>query len=330
MSDTQRKAGRRLTGEQREQVFAWAIDPKRSGDLILREGAAAFHCHADTLRRLLGAVKILRTPGFTMPADEQAFLRDYGSHVAVSRERMTFHYFQGVARDLDTWLKASAMGQPPDTADHDPAKPLAHVADQEGAADLARRAYPYAVQLEGVTHLLPGIRGMPTLARIHTGVELGTLLAGASLYSLKNEPLATEAERDLVAEFADMVTSDADAVKELAAIGGAGFRVRFEFTLQTAIEGLAAAGFWVFGAGDVQQYPPGSPTATAMNRACVAVFRATNPDIFEVPAWMRKTTDAILNAHRDRYWQTPVPPRPGTGLDEHGAWDHSRRRHMDD
>ncbi len=72
-----------------------------------------------------------------MPADEQAFLRDYGSHVAVSRERMTFHYFQGVARDLDTWLKASATGQPPDTADHDPAKPLAHVADQEGAADLA-------------------------------------------------------------------------------------------------------------------------------------------------------------------------------------------------
>ncbi len=144
---------------------------------------------------------------------------------------------------------------------------------------------------------------MPTLARIHTGVELGTLLAGASLYSLKNEPLATEAERDLVAEFADMVTSDADAVKELAAIGGAGFRVRFEFTLQTAIEGLAAAGFWVFGAGDVQQYPPGSPTATAMNRACVAVFRATNPDIFEVPAWMRKTTDAILNAHRD-----DIPP----------------------
>jgi len=117
------------------------------------------------------------------------------------------------------------------------------------------------------------------LARLSTGREILNLVTGCCAGSLRNDELITDEEVDLISDFFQSIQDWCD----LGSDADASTRVRFEFDLTQALKTLEKAGFFVFGAREVQRLEGGVAGSTPFPVSIIQVTRQTNRDIVSIP-----------------------------------------------
>lgn len=113
------------------------------------------------------------------------------------------------------------------------------------------------------------------LVRLRTGAEIMRLNRGTFAASHENDELANEAEAELIGSFFQEVQDWGDLLDETEI----GEHVRAEFRLSEAIKDLEQAGFWLFGAREVQQVEGGIGPPSPWPVLHLCVLREDNPRI---------------------------------------------------
>jgi hypothetical protein len=139
-----------------------------------------------------------------------------------------------------------------------------------------------SVRIRRVKENIPAV-----LNRLTTGKEVLDLVRDCCYLCSGHDELQTEKEVELVAEFLQTVDDMGDIASDL----GLGEQTRARFELTRVIDQLDMAGFWVFGAREVQRIEGGFSEPSAWPVATIRVLRKTNPEIIDVPI-ERKDSDA--------------------------------------
>jgi hypothetical protein len=135
---------------------------------------------------------------------------------------------------------------------------------------LTASAQPKPVRIRRVKENIPR-----DLRRLTTGKEVLDLLNHCCELHSGHDELQTEEEVELVGQFLQTVDDMGDISSEL----GLGELVGVGFELTRAIGQLERAGFWVFGAREVQRIEGGYSQPATWPVATMRVLRKTNPEI---------------------------------------------------
>ncbi|MGA2671299.1 MAG: ATP-binding protein [Dehalococcoidia bacterium] len=117
------------------------------------------------------------------------------------------------------------------------------------------------------------------LIRLTNGREILNMVTGCDAGSLQNDELTTQEEVDLVGSFFQSIQGWCD----LGIDADPSTRVRFEFDLTQAVKDLEEAGFFVFGAREIQRIEGGVGGSAPFPVSIIQVMRQTNPDIISIP-----------------------------------------------
>lgn len=117
------------------------------------------------------------------------------------------------------------------------------------------------------------------LHRLTNGREILNLVTGCSAGSLQNDELTTQQEVDLIGSFFQSIQDWCD----LGIDADPSTRVRFEFDLTQAVKDLEEAGFFVFGAREIQRLEGGVGDPAPFPVSIIQVMRQTNPEIISIP-----------------------------------------------
>jgi hypothetical protein len=128
-------------------------------------------------------------------------------------------------------------------------------------------------KLKRVKHKTPQF-----LARLTTGKELLNIVDSAYAFSFDHDELKTEEEVALVGDFLQAVQDWGDLGSDLEAKD----KVRIGFELNQSLRELEDAGFFVFGAREVQLLEGGVGGPSDWPVAILQVLRKTNTSIIKV------------------------------------------------
>ena len=117
------------------------------------------------------------------------------------------------------------------------------------------------------------------LIRLTSGREILNLVTGCSAGSLQNDELTTQKEVDLVGSFFQSIRDWCD----LCIDADPSYRVQLEFDLTQAVKGLEEAGFFVFGAREIQRLEGGVGDPAPFPVSIIQVMRQTNPEVISIP-----------------------------------------------
>lgn len=122
-------------------------------------------------------------------------------------------------------------------------------------------------------------KNIPTqLARILSGKELINLVGACHSYAFDNDELESEVEVSLVSEFFQNLHDWGDLWQELES----GDRVKAAHWIGTQLSELEEAGFWIFGAKEIQSLEGGIGDPSEFRVAHLRVLRSSNKDILTV------------------------------------------------
>ncbi len=113
------------------------------------------------------------------------------------------------------------------------------------------------------------------LNRLTTGTEILNIVHGCCASSFTHDELHNQEEVDLVGEFLQVICDWVDIASDL----GPGDSVRIAFDLSQTLKELEAAGFYVFGAREVQRIEGGVAGPSAWPVAILRVIRQTNEEL---------------------------------------------------
>jgi hypothetical protein len=117
------------------------------------------------------------------------------------------------------------------------------------------------------------------LHRLTNGREILNLVTSCSAGSLQNDELTTQQEVDLIGSFFQSIQDWCD----LGIDADPNTRVRFEFDLTQAVKDLEEAGFFVFGAREIQRLEGGVGDPAPFPVSIIQIMRQTNPEIISIP-----------------------------------------------
>ena len=117
------------------------------------------------------------------------------------------------------------------------------------------------------------------LNRLTTGKEALNIVDGCSASSMDHDELETQEEVDLIGAFLENLRDWGDLGPDLDPSD----HVRIGFDLTQTLRELEDAGFYVFGAREIQRIEGGEYGPSAWPVAIIRVLRKTNPKIVTVP-----------------------------------------------
>jgi HNH endonuclease len=118
----------------------------------------------------------------------------------------------------------------------------------------------------------------PFLLRLTSGAEVFKIVSNACAFSFDHDEPKSEAEAELLATF----LQEAQDWGELSGDLEAGARVRAAFSIGASIEELERAGFWVFGAREIQRLEGGVGPPETWPVAILNVRRSTDDGIIKL------------------------------------------------
>jgi HNH endonuclease len=121
------------------------------------------------------------------------------------------------------------------------------------------------------------------LLRLRSGAEIFNIVSEACSFLFDHDELETEKEVELVASFLQEVQDWG----ELAGGLEAGERVRAKFRINSIANEVKEAGFWVFGAREIQRLEGGVGPPEPWSMAILTVRRSTNAEITRDPEKLR-------------------------------------------
>jgi len=113
------------------------------------------------------------------------------------------------------------------------------------------------------------------LIRLTSGKEVTAVVNGACSYQVNHDELTSYDEAQLVGAFLQQVQDYGDISNELEA----GQLVRATFEISESLAELEQAGFWLFGAQELQRLEGGVGPSSTWPVAILFVTRQNNPDI---------------------------------------------------
>ncbi|MCE5210163.1 MAG: HNH endonuclease [Deltaproteobacteria bacterium] len=118
------------------------------------------------------------------------------------------------------------------------------------------------------------------LNRLTTGTEILNIVHGCCMSSFTHDELHNQEEVDLVGGFFQVIGDWIDIGSDL----GPGDRVSMAFDLSQSIKELEGAGFYVFGAREVQRIEGGVASPSAWPVVILRVIRQSNEEIIYISA----------------------------------------------
>ena len=141
------------------------------------------------------------------------------------------------------------------------------------ASSLGNVEWPPPIRVRRIRENIP-----THLVRLTTGRQLFEVLDGAAVFQFDNDDPTTQEEAELLAGF----LQDAQDIGDISGEFDAGDRVTTAFRLNSALDDLDAAGFWVFGAREVQRLEGDNGAPVPWTAAILHVRRSDNPDIVAI------------------------------------------------
>jgi len=117
------------------------------------------------------------------------------------------------------------------------------------------------------------------LSKLGTGQEILGVLAGCLAFSYNNDELTTQTEVDLVGDFFQLIRDYVDLLPDMEP----STRINLEFDLTQKVKDIERAGFYIFGAKEVQRIEGGLGKPTPFPIFIIEVVRQTNPTIITTP-----------------------------------------------
>jgi len=116
------------------------------------------------------------------------------------------------------------------------------------------------------------------LIRLTSGSEVLVIVDGASAFNFEHDEPKSETEVEVLSGF----LQNAQDYGDLSSDFEAGDRVRAAFRMNTLLEELDQAGFWVFGGREVRRVEGGVGSPSPFPVAILRVLRAGSPEIIKV------------------------------------------------
>lgn len=120
---------------------------------------------------------------------------------------------------------------------------------------------------------------VPThLVRLRSGRDILTIVDGASAFAFEHDELKSPAEVELISGFLQEAQDYGDLSGDLEA----GDRVKAAFEINTQLEELEQAGFWVFGGREVRRLEGGVGSPSPFPVTILQVLRANSTEIIKL------------------------------------------------
>jgi hypothetical protein len=117
------------------------------------------------------------------------------------------------------------------------------------------------------------------LNKLSTGQEILGVLGGCLALSYSNDELTNQTEVDLIGDFFQLITDYVDLLHDMEP----STRIHLEFDLTQKVKDIEMAGFYIFGAKEVQRIEGGSGKPMPFPVFIIEVVRQTNPTIITTP-----------------------------------------------
>lgn len=129
------------------------------------------------------------------------------------------------------------------------------------------------------------------LARLTSGREVIGVIANAHAFAFDHDELNSDAEVDLVGGFLQVCQAWGDVLSDEA-----GDRVKVAYDLTKMLQELEVAGFWVFGAREIQRLEGGIHAPSVWPVAILKVLRASNPEIISVDLGVEQSQNGTASS----------------------------------
>lgn len=137
------------------------------------------------------------------------------------------------------------------------------------SSNLSERKPVPPVRIRRIKENLPS-----RLIRLTTGQEIAVMIGGALGFSYQHDEPKSQAEAELIAGFLQEVQDWADLWPDF----DAGNHVKIRYRVGNLVRELEEAGFWVFGARELQRLEGGIGPPSDFSVAIIRVVRTTNLD----------------------------------------------------